>query len=276
MVRLLIDFLSFLLDYASLIVSTLIIGIIFLLLSKSIKKHANIYYVIFGIPCVLAVIQVFLMLFDVETVNFFRMPIIGDIVSANSQMALFGFPLLIIIMYIGALNARNKYVRKLLNIRKELSIISGFPVLAHSFVRVAFTFPNALLYFTNHPEYMAKNDWVKSDIGVGVSNFGYVLGIIMVAVFLVLWITSFKSIHRKLGNKKWKKVQKWSYVLYAMLFVHSTTLHIGWLIDSDPNDKIYHIKEYISIISTLLIFTSYLILRLRKAKNKNKCRLNDF
>lgn len=226
------ELLKFLLDYIPLLLNVLLLTLIFILLSKSIKKHAKIYYTIFGIPFVLTIIQFTIALTEVTTFSFFKIPIIGDIMGVNSRMAGFGFPLLIIIMYIGALNPKNPSVKKLMNIRKELSIISGFPVLAHSLYRVTYTFPNALLYFTDHSGYMKENDWVKSDLGVGLSNFGYVLGILMVVLFLVLWITSFDSVHKKMGGKKWKKVQKWSYVLYAMLFVHSITLHLGWFINS--------------------------------------------
>lgn len=268
MVHLLSDLLQFLLDYVPLLTSVFILSIFFLLLSKSIKKHAKIYYILFGIPFVLSVVQFFLVMTELTSFSFYKIPIIGDLMGANSRMAGFGFPLLIIIMYIGALNAKNKSVRKLLNIRKELSIISGFPVLAHSLVRVTYTFPNALQYFTNNSDYMAKNDWVKSSLGVGLSNFGYVLGILMVVVFLVLWITSFDSIHKKMGGRRWKKVQKWSYLLYAMLFVHSITLHLGWLINSGFEDNDYLTKEVIGISSTVLIFLSYLILRLQKAKKR--------
>lgn len=264
MAQLLINFLTFLMDYAPLLTSLVIFTVLFLLLSKSIKKHASIYYIIFGIPFVLSVIQFIFVITEITSFKFFSIPVLGDIMRANSHMAGFGFPLLIIIMYVGALNPKNPNVRKLLNIRKELSIISGFPVLAHSLVRVTYTFPKALQYFTNNADYMAKNDWIRSPLGVGLSNFGYVLGIVMVVVFIVLWITSFDSIHKKMGGKKWKKVQKWSYVLYAMLFIHSMTLHLGWLINNGFDDSIYLTKEVIGITSTVLIFLSYLILRLRK------------
>lgn len=277
MIHLLSDLLQFLLEYAPLIVSVFFITLFFLLLSQSIKKHAAIYYTIFGIPLALIVIQFIFMVTEITTFTFYDIPVVKDIMSANSRMGGFGFPLLIIIMYIGALNPRNPYARKLLNIRKELSIISGFPVLAHSLIRVTYTFPNALKYFTNHSEYMEKNDWVKSDLGVGLSNFGYVLGILMVAVFLVLWITSFKSIHKKLGGQKWKKIQKWSYVLYAMLFVHSITLHLGWLINRGFDDRSYLTKEFIAIGTTVIIYLVYLVLRLRKAQvlKSRKLGIND-
>lgn len=262
--------LKFFTDYAPLLTNLLILIGFFLLLSKSIKKHANIYYVIFGIPLALLIIDIILPLIGVTSFSVYKIPVLGDVVWPNTNMINLGYPILIIIMYIGALNPKNPYVRKLLVIRKEMSIISGFSVLAHSWVRVSYTFPSALGYFTDHSGYIEKNEWVKSDLGVGLSNFGYVLGILMVVLFLVLWVTSFDSIHKKMGGRKWKAVQKWSYVLYAMLFIHSITLHAGWLINSNLDDKVYLIKEGIAISSTTLIFLSYLILRVRKAKNKVK------
>lgn len=262
------NLLTFLADYAPLLTNLLILIGIFLLLSKSIKKHANIYYILFGIPFALLIIQVILGWAGVTSFSVYKIPVVGDIVWLNTSLINFGFPLLIIIMYIGALNLKNPNVRKLMIIRKELSIISGFSVLAHSWIRVSHRFPHALGYFTDHSGYMEKNDWVKSDLGVGLSNFAYVLGILMVVLFLLLWVTSFDSVHKKMGGRNWKKVQKWSYVLYAMLFVHSVTMHLGWLLNRGFDDNVYVTKEIIAITSTVLIFLSYLILRLRKANSK--------
>jgi DMSO/TMAO reductase YedYZ heme-binding membrane subunit len=252
-------------DYVPLLTSVAVVAAFFLLFSKSIEKHTTAYYIIFGIPFVLSLIQFIFALTKITTFSFYKTPIVGNIMGVNGHMAVFGFPLLIVIMYIGALNTKNTAIRKLMSIRKEMSIISGFPVLTHALVRVTYTFPHALKYFTNHSGYIAENDWIKNDLAAVLSNFGYVLGVVMTALFLVLWVTSFDSVRRKMGGRSWKKVQRWSYALYAMLFIHSITLHLGWLINSGFKDSAYATKEIIGITSTVLIFLSYLILRLRKA-----------
>lgn len=70
-----------------------------------------------------------------------------------------------------------------------------------------------------------------SELGAGFTSFAMVLGIILLALFLPLWITSFDSVHKRMGNVKWKKLQKWSYVLYACLFVHAMCIQVGGMLN---------------------------------------------
>lgn len=257
--------LKWLLDYMPLLTNVLLTAIIFILLAHTLKRHPRICYTLFGLPLALSVVQFVMGLVGIKDFSLFDVPVVGLVLGANAHMINFGFPLLIVIMYIGALDARRPWVRRLLVVRKEMSIISGFPVLAHALVRVTYTFPKALGYFTDHSAYLEENDWVQCDAGVGLSNAGYVLGVLMLVIFLMLWVTSFDAVHRKMGGYRWKRVQRWAYVLYAMLFIHSVLLHVGWLLNGDPADHEFVIKSCISIASTGLIFLSYLILRLRKA-----------
>ncbi len=73
------------------------------------------------------------------------------------------------------------------------------------------------------------NPRVTSVAGATIEHAVLVLGVVMTALFLVLWVTSFDSVRRKMGAKKWKSCQRWSYGLYAMLFIHSVGLQVGGL-----------------------------------------------
>jgi DMSO/TMAO reductase YedYZ heme-binding membrane subunit len=252
-------------EYAPLLSSLAVITVVALLLSSSIRKHAPVYYAICSIPLILYLAQGVLLICG-SPFSLYDLPVAKQVMNVNSRIVYAGYPLLVIIMYTGALDAKSRYVSKLLSIRKELSIISGFPVLTHSLIRIIYTLPGAVRYFTDRSGYIRENEWIRDETGVGISSFGYILGIVMFVIFMVLWITSFKSVHRRMGNGKWKKVQKWAYVLYAMLFIHSVTLNAGWLINGEyggeNTDQV--IKGVIAIVSTTMIFASYLILRLRK------------
>lgn len=230
MVKFLIDLLQFLYSTLPLITCVTIFTLLSVWLSKSIKKHAKIYYIILAIPSLMFAIPFISRWFGLETFSFSRIPFLGGILRDYMHMATFGFPLLIVIMYTGALDMKITFVKKLMSIRKELSIISGFPVLCHSLVRVVNTFPGSFRYFFDHEDYMA-NRVVVSGFGAFLTNFSYFLGIFMIVLFLILWITSFDSVHKRLGGVKWKKVQKWSYVLYAMLFIHSLGIAVGGLLN---------------------------------------------
>ena len=230
MVKLLIDLLDFLRSCAPLLTSLIILTVLCILLAKSIRKYATIYYIVLSIPFFLVAIPFVAQLMGVEMAGFTRIPILGELVRDYIHMGNFGHPLLIIIMYMGALNPRIPAVNKLMSIRKELSIISGSAVFTHSLIRVTNNFPNSLKFFTNNAEYLA-NTKVASELGAGISSFSFVLGIVMLIIFIPLWVTSFGGIRKRMGYAKWKKFQKWSYVLYAALFIHAMGIQIGGMMN---------------------------------------------
>jgi DMSO/TMAO reductase YedYZ heme-binding membrane subunit len=224
MVKLLFDFLQFLNTLAPLFVALGVWTFIFLLLAKSIKKHAGIYYFVFAIPAILFILRQIFSSFGITALEFSRGSIIGSILREYVHAAGFSFPLLIIIMYIGALPARNKYVKRLMMIRKELSIISGFPILIHAWVRLRMGLGSFDYFF-------GSGEAVRSSVGAGFSNAVYMLGIFMAILFIILWVTSFDVVHKWLGARRWKKIQQWSYVLYAMLFIHAMGIQVGSMLN---------------------------------------------
>ena len=231
MVKLVFEFLEFLRSCAPLFVSLGVLTLFFTLAAKSIKKHSTIYYIAFSLPFLLYLIPFLCGLMGIETIDFVRVPIVGEILRDYIHVGALAHPMLIIIMYIGALNPKNStIVKRLLSIRKEISIISGFPILTHSLVRVTNNLPNALKFFTNNAEYL-ENTSVVSELGAGISSFSFVLGVVLLVIFLPLWVTSFDWVRKHMSGANWKKLQKWSYVLYALLFVHAMGIQVGGLLN---------------------------------------------
>jgi DMSO/TMAO reductase YedYZ heme-binding membrane subunit len=230
MIKLLIDFIQFLNTVAPLLASLAILTLLAVLLSKSIKRHATVYYTVFAIPFALVAIPFVGRLLGIEMFNFGRIPFLGGVIRDYVHAGTLGFPLLIIIMYTGALNPKNPVVKKLLGIRKELSILSGFPILTHSLIRVTNNFPGALRFFTDNEGYMA-NARATSEWGTGITSFSFVLGVLMLALFLPLWVTSFDFVRKRMGSVRWKKLQRWSYVLYATLFIHAMGIQAGSMLN---------------------------------------------
>jgi DMSO/TMAO reductase YedYZ heme-binding membrane subunit len=315
MVKILFDLLQLLYSALPLITCVAVLALLSVLLSKSIKKHANVYYLVLGLPFVMVAIPFIGRIFGVEILSFSRIPFLGGILRDYIHAGTFGFPLLIIIMYMGALNPRIKWVKKLMSIRKELSILSGFPIFAHSLIRVSNNFPTALKYFTRHDEYMQTAN-VVNETGAWISNFSLTLGIVLLLIFIPLWATSFGWVRNRMGGRAWKKLQKWSYVLYALLFIHAIGIQLGGQLNprggraaqienaQPPANQVavedirnrpsvenremranpesghgrgqsasvadikvdQRTKQYVHIFSLVLIFGSYLYLRLRKAK----------
>jgi DMSO/TMAO reductase YedYZ heme-binding membrane subunit len=304
MVKLLFQLLTWLLETLPLITSLTTLTLVFVLLAKSVKKHPFVYYTIFALPALLFFAR---SLFGSEGfLAFSRSGVIGQIMREYVHFSGFSFPLLIIVMFIGALPLSNPYVKRLMMIRKELSIISGFPILVHIWVRWGMGI-GTFEYFFGSGEAA-----VRGGAGAVYANTAYLLGAAMSVLFIVLWITSFDFVHRWLGGVRWKKVQWWSYVLYAMMFVHSILLSVSRIVGggrgghghghggggrggrelaqqggeaiSQGSEAIRHGAEMasrggghgsggnmtlatvIGIVSVCLIFGAYLYLRIRKAR----------
>jgi DMSO/TMAO reductase YedYZ heme-binding membrane subunit len=264
MIGLALKLLTFLYENCQLPTSVIILTGIFFLLAKSIKKRPGIYYFVFAIPAIIFIARQILSSCGINFLEFPRESIMSAVLREYVHVAGFAYPLLVIIMFVGALPPENRYVKRILMIRKELSIISGFPILIHSWVRIRHTFPDSISFFTDKNSYLEKNEWVNSEIGAGFFNTGYILGIILFVLFIILWITSFDSLHRRLGAVRWKKIQRWSYALYALLFIHSILLNLGWMLNSSDRDRT--LGGIIAISFTCLVFGSYLVLRIRKAR----------
>ncbi|MDR2811359.1 MAG: hypothetical protein LBB84_12555 [Tannerellaceae bacterium] len=289
MIKLLFDFVQFLYTLAPLLVSVSVFTLLAVWLSASIKKHAAAYYTVMAIPFAMMAIPFVVRLFGIEMFGFGRIPFLGGILRDYVHAGTLGFPLLIIVMYMGALDAKNPYVKKLLMIRKELSILSGFPIFTHSLIRVTNNFPNALRFFTGHEGDMSSADATHS-LGAGISNVSLVLGILLLALYIPLWVTSFDAVHRRMGGVRWKKWQRWSYVLYAMLFIHAVGIQVGGMLNPRERGRVepavevttappahhqpsqgfetIHVgaqtKRYVHLTSLFLLFGSYLYLRTRR------------
>ncbi len=236
MLTALFDLLDFLRSNFSMLFALAFYAILAVALSKSIKKHYKVYYWVFGLLSAGFVIPtIFRLCGATFPLNLGMIPFFGPSISELSSAGNFVHPVLIIIMYMGAFSPKNQYIGRLMSIRKELSIIVGFPVIAHAMKRLFGSFVSGWDYFFDHETYI-QSPRVTSVLGSGISSFVYVLGLVMFVLFLVLWITSFDSVHRKLGTKRWKSVQKWSYGLYAMLFIHAMGLNLGGYISDKARE----------------------------------------
>lgn len=259
MAKLLLDILNLLMEYLPLITSSLITLGLILICAKSIKTHTYIYYIILSIPALLAITNYFGRM--TGTVDLYPIPIVGDIMRMYTYMLPLGLPLLLIVMFTGAFNPRSYLAKKLLPIRKELSILSGFPILTHVLYKVSYTFPNSFTKLFLSPEQPLPDSRIYAEIG-------YQIGIVLTIIYIMLWVTSFTPIRKKIGGVKWRKIHKWSYVLYALVFVHSILLNLGWILGGRTPVAAHDRRpEWITaIISMIIIYSLYIALKIRKSK----------
>ena len=272
MIPFIISILELLRQYIPLLSNLAVVLAIVLLLHKSIKKHASTYYCVFGAISI-CVLLIMFELVGISREDIREIPVVIDLYRMFTHIGGLSFPLLIIIMYMGALDTRKKWVAKLMSIRSELSILAGFPVTLHATLRITHITPTNLRYIF-YGESMGSVHGVEiGKTAELLQQSGYFLGIFMATLFLILWVTSFPPIRKRMGQVLWKRVQRWSYLLYAMLFCHSILLNSGWLLSAMAQDRPIY-SRIVALCTTTLIFGSYLILRLRKASVAKRRRLS--
>lgn len=86
-----------------------------------------------------------------------------------------------------------------------------------------------------------------------------IVTLILLAMLIPLFITSFKSVRRKMNGKTWKNIQRMAYPFFIGIYVHIMVLY-----SADVNSHMTGIIVY------TVIYACYVILRLRKAALKSR------
>lgn len=137
----------------------------------------------------------------------------------------------IVVMFTGALDITWPITRKLRKVRKTLSIAASIAVMFH-----------CLCYL-----------YVYQRIELTILSTGLIAFIVMIPLF----VTSFHVIKKKIGGKRFMRIQRWAYLFYAMVF-----LHIIFAKFKQRQIDIDGIALYI------LIFSVYTLVRLKKYLSK--------
>lgn len=118
--------------------------------------------------------------------------------------ALLPLALFSVVMFIGCFRKDSPVGRSLLPVRGELSIIAWILSLEHVVVYMKAYLPRVL---------------GASAVPTSVLG-GFAIAVVLLALLLVLGVTSFKLVRRAMPSKLWKAVQRLSYPFFALVFVH--------------------------------------------------------
>lgn len=208
-----------------------------LIFRKGIKKYSVILYIAAIAISVLCLLTKMKLVVPPE--------FIGKIIIRPFTKAIIPTAIFTIVMYIGALDKKNPAVKKLFTIRGELSIIACILTLGHNVSYGYRIFPTL---FTN-PLSMKLTSMLAA-----------ITSVILIIIMIPLMVTSFICVRKKMKAQTWKKIQRWAYVFYMLIYVHVMLL----LIPKLPKSSIFDIVVY------SVIFLGYAVLRIRKYLNDNK------
>lgn len=154
----------------------------------------------------------------------------------------FATALWILVMWAGALKNGSRAIRALMPVRGELSILAAFLTLGHNLFYGRTYFVRLFTDASSLP---------------GTQRAAAILSLVMILLLLPLTVTSFPAVRRKLPARRWKALQRWAYLYYALLFAHI-------LLVSLPGALAGKCASIVSVLAYTAIFASYACFRVRK------------
>ena len=223
-----------------LIISLIIVSLFIYFLKDSLKKHAGIYY----IGAAVISIAVFL-------IGFLPMPLFlkNNILGIFAKGSL-GTAMFIAVMYAGALPKGSKLIAPLMKIRGELSITAAILVLCHNFTY-------GMTYF--------RMLFTKTSLLSATQLAAAVISLVLIAIMLVLTVTSFPSVRKKMQAKKWKQLQRTAYVFYGLMYVHIMLINI-------PYARLGLGTYIANVVIYSIVFLGYAAMRIAKAVSAKATR----
>ena len=223
-----------------LIISLIIVALFIYFLKDSLKKHAGIYY----IGAAVISIAVFLLEF-LSMPLFVKNNILGIFAKGSLGTAMF-----IVVMYTGALPKGNKLIAPLMKIRGELSITAAILVLCHNFTY-------GMTYF--------RMLFTKTSLLSATQLAAAVISLVLIAIMLVLTVTSFQAVRKKMKAKKWKQLQRTAYVFYGLMYVHIMLINI-------PYARLGLGTYIANVVIYSIVFLGYAAMRIAKAVSVKAAR----
>lgn len=221
-----------------LIYSLIVVTLLSLLFTKTIRNHSKIFYSIASIIAIATTIYEILRL----TSNLKLQGTIA-ILEKASMKGNIAIAFFVLVMFAGALNSRWSITKKLLSIRAELAILGSILIL-----------PHCVMYFVRFLVKLFTNQPIKP-----LYLIYLIVGLIAFIIMIPLFITSLKKIRSKMKYKDWKKLQRFAYPFYLLAYVH--------ILLSLLNSKEV---DLLKLITYTVLFGVYFILKLVKTFSKKK------
>ena len=223
-----------------LIISLIIVALFIYFLKDSLKKYANIFYI--GA----AVISIAVFLLEFLPMHLFvKNNILGIFAKGSLGTAMF-----VVVMYTGALPKGNKLIAPLMKIRGELSITAAILVLCHNFTY-------GMTYF--------RMLFTKTSLLSATQLAAAVISLVLIAIMIVLTVTSFPSVRKKMQAKKWKQLQRTAYMFYGLMYVHIMLINI-------PYARLGLGMYVANVVIYSIVFLGYAAMRISKAVSVKAAR----
>ena len=205
--------------------------VFFYLLEKPIKKHATIFYIATIIISVLSVLA------PKKGLPFVIDYLVKNILARGTLAGA-----LFILVMVASVCPAAKLRGLLLRTRGEMAIIAALLTLIHN---ISYGKHYFVALFTKISDLDAPR------------IFAAVLSLVMIVLLIPLTLTSFMVIRKKMNPKKWKSLQRLSYLFYGLLFIHISMIFSISIAKG-------HLSTLFDLSVYAIIYIAYLICRAKK------------
>ena len=200
--------------------------------NNQVKKHAAAFYII----------TVLISAFTVFIPHKFLPPLLVMFINKIFVGGVLQGAIFIIVMYVSVLPQKTRLRIKLSKVRGEMAIIAALFTLIHN---ISYGKRYFMLLFT---DISALKPYEAA---------AALLSVCMIMLLVPLTVTSFNIIRKKMSGKSWKKLQRLSYIFYALLYFHIVLIFSRGLLTG-------RLTYLIDLYIYTLIFGIYAALRLIK------------
>ncbi len=207
---------------------------------RSIHKNEERYYIVTAIfALLLSIAAIFAQIFNRDLAA--ESPLIYALFFQGHT----AFALYVLVMFAGAFKHKSKPKTTLMMVRREMAVI-GFILLVPHVVLLIIT---------------------------ALTNYNPT-GTIAFLIMIPLFITSFKHFRKKMKPLEWKKLHKWAYAVYAIIYLHvaSITVIFNLLFSETTTERIF---GFIRFALYTIIFGIYTYLKFKNYILVNKTEPNN-
>lgn len=219
------------------LICLILAGILAFIGNQQIRKHANVLYLVSAAISGIAIVGTALHLPN-------ALPAwLRDGLWFSFAYGSFATAVFVLVMFAGAVPRGSIIQKKLIPIRKELSIIASILTLGHNFSA-------GQIYFV----------WLftKPEVLQGTVLWATLCSVVLILIMLPLFITSFTVIRKKMKPATWKNLQKLSYLFYGLIYLHVLLLFV-------PKAQAGRDGAWLNVAVFSIVFLAYAAMRLRKA-----------
>lgn len=223
---------------------TLLVALIIILLAEnSIRKHAAIWYCA---AFVLSLICLQLPSSAPTWLTSFATNIIGRGTLATA--------IFILVMYARVFPPKSRLFRTLMSLRAPLAIMASFMILLHNGT-----------YFIHY----YKNIHQRHVAMTFPEIIAAVCTVLMLLLLIPLTITSFNTVRKKMKGITWKKLQRFSYLFYGLIYLHVACLFGAQIARGNKSYQL-ELAIYTAIFGIYLISRVALYLKNKKKLTAEK------